>query len=86
MFVRVMCVRAQESCGRREWDSNPRGSRLVVFKTTAFDRSAIPPGGPDANSAKPLEQYILHVRQRQAIRSTALRNLLRRCPWWRRLG
>jgi hypothetical protein len=28
---------------RREWDSNPRGLRLVVFKTTALNRSAISP-------------------------------------------
>ena len=32
---------------RRERDSNPRGFRLTVFKTAAFDRSAISPlGGP----------------------------------------
>ena len=29
---------------RRGWDSNPRGSRLVVFKTTALNRSATSPG------------------------------------------
>lgn len=30
---------------RREWDSNPRGPLrdLAIFKTAAFDRSAIPP-------------------------------------------
>ena len=36
-------AKAQKYEGRREWDSNPRGSRLAVFKTAAFDRSAIPP-------------------------------------------
>ena len=30
--------------GRRGWDSNPRIFRLVVFKTTALNRSATPPG------------------------------------------
>src|SRR4051794_11890478 len=28
---------------RREWDSNPRGSRPRLFKSLAFGRSAIPP-------------------------------------------
>ena len=32
-------------CERREWDSNPRSSRLPVFKTGAFNPSAIPPDG-----------------------------------------
>ncbi len=42
---------------RREWDSNPRGSRLAVFKTAAFDRSAIPPARTARLGAESRHQY-----------------------------
>ena len=43
-----------------------RRFRLVVFKTTAFDRSAIPPTGSTRLSAESLQQYTVRRHARQA--------------------
>ena len=42
-YARCGVPRPATGSWRREWDSNPRGLRLVVFKTTALNRSAISP-------------------------------------------
>ena len=66
MHTRLRSLQRDE---RREWDSNPRALRPPVFKTGAFNHSAIPPG---AENLTPLPDSVNPAASRRQARSSAM--------------